>query len=415
MGTMVAVTFAQTAQYNPALSVFLKPITEEFGWSRSTFAGAITVGTLVGGFLAVFIGPILDKRGPRAVVFIGFVVLGAATMGIALVSELWHFYAMIITGRALIAGLLSIVAGVVVSKWFVRRRGRAMAFAVIGTRLGQVVMPLYVQMILLFMGWRIAALALGGLVWAVTLAPAVLLLRRQPEDMGLLPDGDTVDETVDSVDGKSGSPPRAVEVSLTLKQAMRTRSFYFIVFATSGLAFNIGGINFNLYPYLTDQGISNEGAITVLTAWSAVSAVGALAVGFLAERFHVRFVMAVAFGIVTLGVLVLMATKALPMAYLFAAIHGLAFGALPMLMQLVWADYFGRAHQGAIRGFVTPVQLVLQAGGPLTGTLIYDMVGNYFPAFILFSVIYLASALAMLLAKPLVHQRASIVPSSTVR
>ena len=401
VGTMFIVSLAQTAMYNPALSIFLKPITEELDWSRSTFSIAIGIGNIAGAALAVSIGPILDRHGARIPVFLAFLALGGALMALSSISELWHFYAIVIANRALIAGLLSIVAGVVVSKWFIRRRGRAMAFAITGLRFGQAIVPPYTTFFLLLYGWRAAAVALGGFVWVLTLIPVILFLRRQPEDMALRPDGDdALDESVDG-SGTGQSVPRSEEVSYTLAQALRTPAFYLILFATSALAFNIGGLNFNLFPFLTDRGLSSGAAAGILTAWSIVSAVGSIGGGFIAERLHVRFVMAIAFVVATAGVVALIFTQSITVALVFAAVHGLSFGALPMLMQLVWADYYGRRHQGAIRGFVTPAQVIVQAGGPIAGTLVFDLMDTYIPAFILFGAIYLAAAAAMLLARPL--------------
>ena len=401
VGTMFIVSLAQTAMYNPALSIFLKPITEELDWSRSTFAIAIGIGNVAGAGLAVSIGPILDRHGARAPVFLGFLILGGALMALSSISELWHFYAIVIANRAVIAGLLSIVAGVVVSKWFIRRRGRAMAFAITGLRFGQAIVPPYITFFLLLYGWRTAAAALGGFVWVLTLVPVILFLRRQPEDMGLQPDGDDMpDESVDGP-GQGLSAPRSEEVSYTLKEALRTPAFYLILFATSALAFNIGGLNFNLFPFLTDQGLSSGVAAGILTAWSIVSVVGSIGGGFIAERLHVRFVMAIAFVVATAGIVALIFTQSITVALIFAAVHGLSFGALPMLMQLVWADYYGRRHQGAIRGFVTPAQVIVQAGGPIAGTLVFDLMDTYIPAFILFGALYVAAAGAMLLARPL--------------
>ena len=408
VGTMFIVSLAQTAQYNPAMSIFLKPITEEFGWSRTTFSSAIAIGGLVGALLAVIVGPILDRRGPRTLTFVAFLLMGMVTMALSSVSEIWHLYAIIVTNRALITGLLSIVAGVAVSKWFIRRRGRAMSFAVTGLRFGQAIVPPYTTFFVLRTGWQSAAIALGAFIWILTLIPVILLLRRQPEDMGLRPDGDPGRNG----DGVAGSDQLAAftdagEVSFTLAQALRTPAFYLILFATSGLAFNIGGLNFNLFPFLTDQGISEAAAAGILTTWSLISAVGSLGAGFIAERLHVRFVMAIAFAVATGGVVALIFTDDLPTALVFALVHGLSFGALPMLMQLVWADYYGRRHQGAIRGFVTPFQVIVQAGGPIAGTLVFDLMDTYIPAFALFGAIYVVCAIAMLLAKPVSLREAS--------
>ena len=403
VATMFIVSVAQTAQYNPAISVFVKPITQEFGWSRTTFSTAIGIGGIVGAGLAVVIGPILDRRGPRIPTLIAFMLLGGVVMSLSQISEVWQFYTIIITNRALNTGFLSIVAGVVVSKWFIRRRGRAMSFSITGIRIGQAIFPLYATSVMLRFGWQSAAIALGALVWAMTLVPVALFLRRQPEDMGLRPDGDSPAEE----DGDGFDSPQSYaageEASFTLSQALRTRAFYLILFATSALAFNIGGINFNLIPYLTDQGMSDTQAALVLMAWSVVGAIGSLIVGFVAERMHVRFVMALAFSFATAGVGLLIITDDVPTALVFSLVHGLSFGSLPMLMNLVWADYYGRRHQGAIRGFTTPFQVIVQAGGPIIGTLSYDFIDTYLPAFILFAALYLLSALAMLLARPAPH------------
>ncbi len=412
VGTMFIVSVAQTAQYNPAVSIFVKPITQQFGWSRTTFSSAIGLGGIVGAGLALIVGPILDRRGPRIPTLIAFMLLGGVVMSLSQISEIWHFYAIIVTNRAIITGFLSIVAGVVVSKWFIRRRGRAMSFAVTGIRFGQAIFPPYTTFFVLRSGWQSAAIALGILVWTLTLVPVTLFLRRQPEDMGLQPDGDSPAEDTDENFDSPQAYAASQEQSFTLAQALRTRSFYLILFATSALAFNIGGINFNLFPYMTDQGLSETEAAAILTVWSLIGATGSLIVGFVAERLHVRFVMAVAFSFATGGVALLMLTDDVPTALAFSLVHGLSFGSLPMLMNLVWADYYGRHHQGAIRGFTTPFQVIVQAGGPIIGTLSFDYMETYIPAFILFAALYLASAAAMLLAAPVSLPRTAALENS---
>ena len=144
VATMSIVTMAQTAEFNPVLGVFLKPMTQEFGWTRATFAGAITIGTITGGLCAIVIGPLLDKIGPRWILFWGFFLMGWTIVGLSAVGELWHFYALMISSRTLVSGIIAISTGVVISKWFIVKRGRAMAFATMGTRIGNSFMPLFV-------------------------------------------------------------------------------------------------------------------------------------------------------------------------------------------------------------------------------------------------------------------------------
>ena len=190
----------QTGQFNPTLGVFIKPMTDEFGWSRSTFVGAVSVGTVVGGLSALVIGPMLDRYGPRWIVSTGFLLIGGAMVSMAFVNSLWQFYIAMIVGRAVVQGAITLGMMVTVSKWFVRQRGRAIALSGLGTRVGNGVSPLYSQGLVTGFGWRPAFFALGVITWLVALVPTFLFLRRRPEDMGLLPDGAAA-----SVVGVSGS------------------------------------------------------------------------------------------------------------------------------------------------------------------------------------------------------------------
>jgi len=401
--TMAIVTMAQTASFNPVLGIFLKPITTEFEWSRATFAGAISVGTISGGLFSIIVGPLLDKFGPRWILFLAFFFIGWAILGLSFIQELWHFYGVIISMRTIVSGIIAMSVGVVISKWFIDRRGRAQALASTGTRIGNSFMPLYAQTLISGYGWRVGAMGLGILTWSVTLIPTILFLRRRPEDLGLLPDGNTERAILQDNNTVAGGDQRAsgkLDLSLGRKQAMRTPAFYFILFATSSLYYGGAGINFNLFPFFTDQGIDPDTAVRVMTSWALISAIGGLFVGFLAEKIHVRFLMSGIIISVSLGIGLLSFVNNVRGAYLFAFTHGIPWGGIPMLQQLVWADYFGRESQGAIRGITTPVQMLMNAMGPLTTTLIFDATGSYETIFRIFAIGFLFSGLVLLLAKP---------------
>ena len=401
--TMAIVTMAQTASFNPVLGIFLKPITAEFEWSRATFAGAISIGTISGGLFSIVIGPLLDKFGPRWILFLAFFFIGWAIIGLSFIQELWHFYGLMLSMRTIVSGVIAMSVGVVISKWFIDKRGRAQALASTGTRIGNSFMPLYVQTLISGYGWRVGALGLGILTWSITLIPTILFLRRRPEDLGLVPDGNTERVTIedDSMLAESSKTKSAkLDLSLNRSQAMKTPAFYFILFATSSLYYGGAGINFNLFPFFTDQGIDPDTAVRVMTTWALISALGGLIVGFLAERIHVRFLMAGIIMTVSGGIGFLSLVNNVRTAYIFAIVHGIPWGGIPMLQQLVWADYFGRESQGAIRGVTTPVQMVMNAMGPLTTTLIFDATGSYDAIFRIFAFGFLFAGLVLLLAKP---------------
>ena len=121
---------------NPTLSVFVKPITEEFDWTRSVISGATAIGTVLGGLLALVVGPLIDRFGGRWVLSSGFLLLGGLFLLLGSISSLWHFYMTVIMARIILQGVLNLTNNVVVAKWFVRQRGRAMAIANLGQRVG---------------------------------------------------------------------------------------------------------------------------------------------------------------------------------------------------------------------------------------------------------------------------------------
>ncbi|MCH7994246.1 MAG: MFS transporter [Planctomycetes bacterium] len=129
MMAMASVGLVQAGITNPANGIFIKPVTEAFGWSRSLFVGAISAGTLVGGGASLVMGPALDRYGPRWIVSIGLLVLGGALMALAFVENAWQFYIAMMVGRAVLQSSLMLSAQVVVPKWFVRQRGRAVAIS----------------------------------------------------------------------------------------------------------------------------------------------------------------------------------------------------------------------------------------------------------------------------------------------
>ena len=130
------------------------------------------------------VGPFLDRFGPRWLLTLALLVLGGTLLLMAWITSLWQFYALQILGRIVAMGVLSIASSVVVPKWFIRKRGRAVALSSMGMRAGNTVTPLYVQLFVSIGNWRVAAGLAGLVVWVVSLLPAAILLRRRPEDLG---------------------------------------------------------------------------------------------------------------------------------------------------------------------------------------------------------------------------------------
>jgi len=204
------------------------------------------------------------------------------------------------------------------------------------------------------------------------------------------------------------SDAQAKEVSWTLKEAMSTTSLWLLILATSQFFFVSGAVNLHLLPYLTDQGISPAMAVLSVTVLALAGAFGSVLWGLLAERLSVRWTFAL--GLLSSGLVVffLLLVQNFPMAMIFAVAYGFTYGGLVGLAPVVFADYFGRASLGTIRGFATPFQLATNSTGFLFAAAVYDINKSYAVAFVVLGVAYLTAGVWTLLARPPVKSGASM-------
>ena len=405
VGVITLVALASSVQINPTLGLFVKPLSEEFGWSRSTQAGAVGIGTMVGGLMAPFVGVVIDRFGARWVLFVGFLVVGVIQVAWGSIDQLWQFFAVIIIGRAMLQGNFNLTANVVIARWFRRQRARAMAVPNLGRRFGGALVPVLAQAMISRWGWRVATVSLGVFAWALTLLPILLWLRRRPEDLGLLPDGDPAPGPGDAerprAPGTPASPgSQAPEVSFTLREAFRARSFYILVAAFSLTTVTNTGVTFNMLPLLTDRGLRTAHAVSVVGAWSLVGIPATIASGFLAERLTLRYLAAAFFLSQAAGMALLTQVDGLGLGLLFALVHGWSFTTTFFLQGLLFADYFGPASLGVIRGFVTPFIMFSNAIGPLAAAFVFDTTGSYMPILVGYSALLVFISSLVLFAAP---------------
>jgi sugar phosphate permease len=386
-----------------SIGIFVSPMQDELGWSRTAIFGALTVRALVAGALSPFIGPFFDTRnGPRIMSIVTAIILGISMMAIRWVQEVWQFY--------LLFGVLGAVANVsggtvlvesIVPKWFIRKRGRAVAMASMGGAFGPV-FPAGIQVAILAFGWRDAWLALGAFTLAVLL-PLAFLIRTSPEDMGLLPDGDVEPEEQLGAVSSASSPQaarRVEEVSLTRGEAFRTPSFWMLVVIFSITSLGVQGFIANWLPYFQDIGFSAKTGALALTVYGAFVLPARFLWGFLAERYSVRYLLMIQHILTALGVIILLSIGNIGMLLLFAVFMGLAYGGYIPLQRLIYPIYYGRAHLGAIRGSMRPAITVASAAGPLLIAGLYDIRGSYTLAFTVVMSTWLLAGLMFMFAKP---------------
>lgn len=380
------------------IGLFIKPMSEELNWSRGDLSIAIALRTVIMVLPGPLLGPLIDRYGARPIVLGGALVTGLCTIALGWVTGLWQF--ILLYGIISAVGILAVsnlVTGTAVAKWFVLLRGRAVGISDLGTAVGIALLTPLTQYLIDSLGWRGAWVALGVMSLAF-LSIAALPMRRSPEDMGLSPDyGVPLAEAAESTPRREREV--AQEETWTAGEAARTPAFwlYLVVFNVGGLA--VMGVLAHQIPHITDKGFSPAEASFALSLWAIFSGVSRLAFGFMAEHIPVRYLTATSMLGSALGVLILIDLRSIWLLYLYGVIYGLFRGAYVLLMTLAWAEYYGRAFLGTIRGIVTPFSVIPNAGGPILAGYIFDLYGSYSMALWIFFVCYVIAVLTAFLAR----------------
>ena len=397
--TAGAAEFGNAASSITVLTIFVIPMTDEFGWSRTEISGATSIGALLGAAIAPLVGRIVDRLGSRLVLVVGGGAVAGSCFYLAEAHTLLGFYIAFTVARTADQGLIKIGTTPVVAKWFYRFRGRAIAAVFFMGMMGVLVMVPAVQFIISEWGWRAAWLMLGAVMAVVGVMPSLLFMRRQPEDMGLSMDGMPSIQKESDVDGsfelESNADPRW-PISLVI----RTPAFWLILASLFMISTASSGVILHLMPYLTEEsGISAKSAVGVISGFTASGAFATLAIGAISDRLPPRLLMVGSYLVSAAAMGLLIIADTLPEAYLFAALQGFAAIGINLTSPLLLAQYYGRWVMGSMYGIVRAAQVAGFAIGALISGIVYDSTGSYQLAFSIFLVIALVSALLIIVAK----------------
>jgi MFS family permease len=368
----VGIQLLIAALLNQAYGAYVVTLQGHFGWSKTAFSAAYALQQAESGLLGPVQGWMIDRFGPRRVMRAGIVTLGVGFMLFSQVNSLTTFYItfLIMAIGSSLGGFMSITTTIV--NWFERRRGTALAVMQSGAAFGGLVVPLVAWSLTTY-GWRATAFGSGVLVMAVGL-PLSQLMRHKPEQYGLLPDG--------VVPGEVGARgPRGVvdaHPSFTPKQALRTRSFWFLSLAHSLAMFVVASVSVHLVPHLTeDLHFSLAGAAGIVSVMTGAMMVGQLAGGVLGDRYDKRRIAVIATGGHVAAMVTFVYAAALPLVVLGAILQGSAHGVRGVQMMPLRADYFGRQSFATIMGFSSMVMMWGIMAGPIVIGQIADRRGEY--------------------------------------
>jgi OFA family oxalate/formate antiporter-like MFS transporter len=398
---LACLCFAGFARQGPAvatLSIFVEPLTREFGWSRTALSGAVSLGGLLAALVSPLIGPLLDRRGSRLVLCLAVLVNSVALLLLSLTPSLLVFYLLFCVARMNWAGPFDLGIYGALNNWFLARRTVAASIATFAQMLGLVAMPLIAQFAISHEGWRAGWVALGAVTLIVGFVPAWQLLVRRPEDMGLQPES-----AAPAVphSGATAAPP--AEPAFSRRQAMRTSGFWLLMLYTVMVYPVQAGVSLHQASHLVQRGLDPATAALIVSSFSFMSVLATIACGFLPRRWPIRFPLALIGLLLAVGTLLLPGVDTAVDGYLAAGSFGFGIGGILTLLPVAWADYFGRENYGAIRGIALSVQVLAQATGPLLSGVLYDWTGNYTVSLHCFAALSALSVLVALAARPPRH------------
>ena len=394
LGLSGAGAFVATAVAGVVLGGVQSFILEDTLWPRTSIGLASSCGVWLSGVFAPFAGRLADRYGPRWLMPVGVIVLGVSMVAIGGVHTAWQFFIAAVIGRAISQPfLIGVVPRTMAVNFFNRRRNIALALTGIYRPISGALIIQAFALITLLADWRTAFRLLG--FFSLFLAiPMIIIMRRRPEDIGLLPDG----ARASAAAGSSGSSAtqrggRAAaqetapaEASWTSREAMRTKAFWMVSMVAFLNVTGSSGLGFSLVPYLHEfAGLSTPQAAGVLSV-STFLALSSLVWGQVAGKLTPRWCIVAAMAVSTLATLALLEVNSLAAAYAYGVFWGLFHSALEVLMYMVLADYFGRNSYGAIAGAMRPFEAGGLGLGQIVGPVVYDLTGSY-TILILFSAV----------------------------
>ncbi len=387
------------------LSVFLIPMTDDLGWSRGLFSGAVSLGGICAVVISPLVGWSVDRYGSSAVVAAGGALAGACAVGLSQIAQSWAFYLLYVPGRMAFASPLELGTSTAVSNWFIRRRAFVLGLLNVTQGMGLALMPLAAYAIISGWNWRTAWASLGIYTLSVSVVPALLLLARRPEDLGLEPDplpgaSRTYREEGHSTENGGGGIGYLLEPMYTLRQALNTRAFWLLAgFAAAGYMVQ-AGVSLHQYSHYVQQDLSGSSAAIIVSVFAISQVPGGLFWAFVSQRVPIRVLLFFSGLCLAAGAAGTTFTGSLAGGVAVASALGIGVGGLHVLLRLAWADYYGRHHLGSIRGVTLPVQLAGQAMGPIIAGFIYDARDSYDLPFLFFAGAVCVGAVTVLGAIP---------------
>ena len=393
-------------------NAFFVPLAATLGTSRGALSLAFSFTRLESALLGPIGGYMIDRLGPRTMIYMGFTLLGVGFLLFSRVDSLLGFYLVfpIIALGTSWSGFLPVVTAV--NHWFSRRRGLATGISSAGVNAGGILVAV-VAIVISTYGWRTTAVGIAILAWVLGF-PLAAMIRHRPQQYGYLPDGDDPEalDASNDVDGSTSSAPQE-NPDFTPLEALKTNAFW-VISACHGLSILvIGMVTVHEIPLLVDAGISFETAASVLAFMTGVAVVGRVAGGYLGDKIGMRPILVTCFFLMSAGVIVLATAQTVGQALVFAVLYGLGYGARAPILIALRGEYFGPSNFATIMGLSQPIMMLGAFFGPIIAGVAYDIQGSYRMVFTVIALVNLFGAvLVFFIKKPNLPQRKETAPAA---
>ncbi len=387
-GAFLVLFVAYGTQYS--FGVFFVALLEEFHWSRASLAGAFSLYAVLYCVFGFPAGRLTDRWGPRVVIGAGGLFLGAALAGMAFANQLWQPYVLYGLVAALGMGTAYVPCNITVVKWFVARRGLAVGIASSGGSVGTFLLPPLAQLLVTAVGWRTAYVVFGAGIFVV-LNLVARVMRRDPESLGLHPDGA---DTPAAVTGVEQTP-------WPLRRAIRSRAFWMIGATFSATWIPVFIPLVHIVPFTRDLGYSPLTGAMVVSTLGLGAVVGRLVLGGVSDRIGRKPAVGIAMALQAISFLgFLLAARGPAMLFGTALVFGYSYGAISTLFPAIVGDFFGRGQAGALVGFLFALAGAMAGWGPLIAGALYDATGGYDVTWTLGAVLNVVAILLLALSRP---------------
>lgn len=387
-----------------AMSIFFKPILEEFNLNRATLSSVQTFAMLVFAVASPFMGRLIDRFGARAVLFACAVLQTLSIVITGLASSLWHIY----FGRLLFQVKSTQATHVLINRWFIKKRGKALGIVSTGMPLGTLVLSPISQYMVLVMGWRETLFLWGGITFIVLFSLA-LFVRNNPEEKGLRPDGETVlpDKALSQEISDYDNTQNVSESGLgnTLFEALRSASFWLLSSTQLICGVGCGFMMTHVVIFATDLGYSEMIGATFLSIQGLINMPGVLLTGYMSDRIARNRVLAFSHLIrsssfIVVACYILMNGSSLWVLYISMALFGFGWVTTAPLSSGLVADIFGNLRMGTILGLMMSFHVVGTAIGSIAGGITFELTGSYYMFFVIQGILeFIAAFFAFIIKK----------------